>query len=153
MISQRPSLVYGFKKAILTPNAVEFARLSNGQDIQSLARQFGGVTIIQKSQVDLISNGECLVEGTLIASPRRCGGQGDVLAGSLATFACWAFRKDAPSFDCYSPSVVACYGATYLLRNCAIRAFDKYHRSTTTVEMISEIGRVFYETFEEQPKL
>jgi ATP-dependent NAD(P)H-hydrate dehydratase len=100
LAQERPELVQGYKECILTPNVVEFGRLCKSKSIdihkipegkgaETLAKAFGGVTILQKGARDYISNGEqsftCDVEGGL----KRSGGQGDTLTGSLATFLAW----------------------------------------------------------------
>ena len=81
-----PSLIRGYSNAVLTPNAMEFCRL--GQTVlkrpdmkpesdpdpavvNEVASALGGVTIVHKGSIDVISNGtqteKCLDEGC----PRR----------------------------------------------------------------------------------
>ena len=43
-----------------------------------------GVTIVQKGHVDIITDGQVLLECSEKGSLRRCGGQGDVLSGAMA---------------------------------------------------------------------
>jgi ATP-dependent NAD(P)H-hydrate dehydratase len=81
-----PSLIKGYTKAVLTPNAMEFCRLGQivlkrpdmkpdndptPEIVSEVARALGGVTIVHKGSVDVISNGrhteKCLDEGC----PRR----------------------------------------------------------------------------------
>ena len=102
LVQNRPEVVHGYASAVLTPNIMEFKRLCDKMGVDpdklkggrdkacaELARQFGGVTIIQKGKQDFISNGEetmiCSIEGGL----KRCGGQGDVLTGCLGTLLAW----------------------------------------------------------------
>jgi ATP-dependent NAD(P)H-hydrate dehydratase len=98
----RPELVHGYRQCILTPNVTEFARLAASQRIDlgdgdadptqlcaRLARAFGGVTVIQKGQLDYISDGERTLVSDLEGGRKRSGGQGDTLTGSLATFLAW----------------------------------------------------------------
>jgi len=101
MICENLDLIRGYNKVVLTPNVVEFKRLcskvfeekekrENG-DLKDLCNRLGNITVVLKSKEDLICNGEnepvkCKEEG----SPRRCGGQGDILTGVLATFLGWA---------------------------------------------------------------
>ena len=59
---------------------------------------------------------ECAAGG----SPRRCGGQGDVLAGALATLLHWA--ATSPHLDQDpgpGPELLAAWGAARLTRGCA----------------------------------
>ena len=57
--------------------------------VARIRRALGNPIILLKGRTDIITNGTevrtCSEEG----SPRRCGGQGDLLAGALATFVAW----------------------------------------------------------------
>ncbi|KAL6548412.1 hypothetical protein OROGR_008833 [Orobanche gracilis] len=89
-------LVSGYPLAVLTPNVNEYKRLVqkvlqcevNDQDgtqqLLSLAKRIGGLTILRKGGSDFISNGETVSAVSAFGSPRRCGGQGDILSGSTA---------------------------------------------------------------------
>lgn len=65
LVGQDPSLVQGYRRAVLTPNNVEFKRLTEqlGVDYNtpvkeraaSVSRELGGVTILQKGATDIIS--------------------------------------------------------------------------------------------------
>jgi ATP-dependent NAD(P)H-hydrate dehydratase len=104
LLCQEPELVRGYERAILTPNMVEFQRLyksvfkedipnsqTTEQVVQSLSSSLGNVTIVLKGQEDIISNGmNGVVKCTQKGSPRRCGGQGDLLSGVLTLFLYWA---------------------------------------------------------------
>src|SRR3989338_3928220 len=111
VVSLDPSLVQDHPSAILTPNHVEFLRiyadvtphllsspslLSSGgeedvavEQVVALSRALGNVTILKKGAVDIISDGNSLALCRLEGAPRRCGGQGDLTAGALGTFAAW----------------------------------------------------------------
>ena len=59
---------------------------------------------------------ECAAGG----SPRRCGGQGDVLAGALATLLHWAATSPHRDQDPGpGPELLAAWGAARLTRGCA----------------------------------
>lgn len=86
-------------------------------------------------------------------SARRCGGQGDTLAGCMAVFMGWAskFIKSQANMNeekIRSIRLSAALGACSLVRECNYRAFEKHHRGTTTVEMIQELPYAFYDNFE-----
>lgn len=99
LIQTEPELIKNYKRCVITPNVVEFARLcdSLGVDRQSnpetlaarLSRTLGGVTVLQKGESDIITNGEEILINEEEGSVRRCGGQGDVLSGSVGTFLAW----------------------------------------------------------------
>lgn len=133
-------------------------------------------------------------------SPRRCGGQGDLVAGTIATFAAWVFNA-ARAHDAPAPPMSPAAGthvdslsltssvprptaagagaggstparprsttppppdraavldrlaagsiaASRVVRHAAARAFAKHHRSTTSPEILAEIGPAFYELFD-----
>lgn len=68
LLQNEPELVKGYKKAILTPNVAEFARLCDklGVDAEQdpdqaavkLAKALDGPTIVEKGKVDRITNGK-----------------------------------------------------------------------------------------------
>ncbi len=55
-----------------------------------------------------------------------------------------------PSFlsPSVNPSLVAAFGACSLTRQCNTQAFQQHGRSTTTTDMIQEIGSAFKKLFE-----
>ncbi|KAL6581787.1 hypothetical protein OROMI_005801 [Orobanche minor] len=111
-------LVSGYPLAVLTPNVNEYKRLVqkvlqcevNDQDgtqqLLSLAKGIGGLTILRKGGSDFISNGETVSAVSAFGSPRRCGGQGDILSGSTAVFISWARQLAAKEELRTSPTVL-----------------------------------------------
>lgn len=160
LIAQQPSLIHGYHRAILTPNIVEFNRLyesvlrdpmdssDHHGSVLRLSQAMGNLTIVRKGEEDLICDGEKVLVCSHEGSSRRCGGQGDLLSGSLGVFAHWAFLAGPEKTKSTSPSSVAAFGACSLTRQCNSQAFQKYGRSTTTTDMISEIGTAFTKLFE-----
>lgn len=168
-VSKCPEIVRSYTSAILTPNIREFEILFNsvfrteykniGNDCQKavelLAKTLGNITILRKGPEDIISNGEYTYVSNEPGSPRRCGGQGDLLAGAIATFSYWshkAFKSNElvkSNSNClkisqnYTPTILACLAASMLTRRCARFAFKKYSRSTTTSNIIQEIKNSF----------
>lgn len=127
-------------KGILTPNAMEYNRIRH-------VTSFGSFVVMVKAEKDIIIAGDKMIPGCeFVGSGRRCGGQGDILAGSLATLFYWAGREnlaDAP--------VRACQGAGLLVRLCNYAAVQEKGRGALAVDMIEQIPRVFKKFFE--PKL
>ena len=86
-------------------------------------------------------------------SLRRCGGQGDVLSGSLATFAAWAaiYRKENNTdvLDDVSLNVLAGYGACAMTKQAGKLAFAKLGRSFVASDLIPEIRPAFASLFPE----
>ena len=117
-----------------------------------LCQTLGNITIVRKGVEDIISDGHSVVTCTEAGSPRRCGGQGDLLAGSMGIFAFWsqeAFSRTSGdlSLQSYGPNIVAALGASMLTRRCAKLAFSKFGRSTTTTNLIDEIRTSFTTLF------
>ncbi|CAG7838636.1 unnamed protein product [Allacma fusca] len=130
LITDRPQLIQSYSKAILTPNSVEFSRLctvvlggevkpapsASAEKVRELSTALGFVTILHKGATDVASNGRLTVCCAGGGSNRRCGGQGDLLAGALAVLFQWALaygdRGGAPA----PPELLAAYGACRLTR-------------------------------------
>lgn len=103
LICNDPDLVRGYQEAVLTPNVVEFERLAKALNIEKevakegketdrverLARELGGVMVLQKGGKDHLSNGTVTYSVDLEGGKKRSGGQGDTLTGSIATFLGW----------------------------------------------------------------
>eukprot|EP01105_Mastigella_eilhardi_P012013 TRINITY_DN2764_c0_g1_i1.p1 TRINITY_DN2764_c0_g1~~TRINITY_DN2764_c0_g1_i1.p1 ORF type:complete len:172 (-),score=38.69 TRINITY_DN2764_c0_g1_i1:90-605(-) len=151
LVVETPAVLSGYKRAVLTPNVNEYDRLCAAMKLDPgtspavLSKVFGGVTIVRKGQIDVISDGERTVECTERGCPRRCGGQGDVLAGAMGTFLAWHVNKD-PAFD--SSNVVYALGACMLTRKSANIAYMACGRSTTTLELLKNVGPAFKALFE-----
>ncbi|KAJ4825758.1 hypothetical protein Tsubulata_029386 [Turnera subulata] len=158
LVTNSLDLVSGYPLAVLTPNVNEYKRLVqkvlnrevNDQDapqeLLSLAKQFGGVTILRKGKSDLISDGQTVKSVTIYGSPRRCGGQGDILSGSVAVFLSWARRLNLGAegnlgISTTNPTVLGCIAGSALLRKAASLAFENKKRSTLTTDIIEHLGK------------
>lgn len=168
LITNHPELVCGYPLAILTPNKNEHkhlvAKMMSGpnkwQDVpdndmegqlRDLAKKMGGLTIIQKGKADYISDGNSVFVSEFFGSPRRCGGQGDVLSGSVGVFMTWArdFFEQSGSSEAKAhvehslfgnPAMVAAVGGSLLLRKAASEAYKLKKRSMVTTDIIELIG-------------
>jgi len=219
LIAQNPSIIHGYKNAVLTPNAMEFRRLwlstSPSDDTSEpppmevevpqcfvalqtqdcpdphlapgdlglnipigstvakhtteLANRLGGVTVCRKGFVDVISDGKIATVCSRRGMTRRCGGQGDLLAGMTAVWLNWALVAQAkqnekqsnmsegletrselgrdPNFEKFSPTILAAFGGCYLTRSVAEEAFNKHYRSTLTSDLLGELPRIMQEKF------
>lgn len=146
-------LVSGYPLAVLTPNVNEYKRLvqkvlsrevddQNGpQQLINLSKGMGGVTILRKGKSDLISDGETVRSVSIYGSPRRCGGQGDILSGSVALFLSWARQEDAESKLSMNSTMLGCIAGSILMRKAASFAFENKKRSTLTSDIIECLGR------------
>uniref|UniRef100_A0A3Q3MIG5 ATP-dependent (S)-NAD(P)H-hydrate dehydratase n=1 Tax=Mastacembelus armatus TaxID=205130 RepID=A0A3Q3MIG5_9TELE len=161
LVTQQPSVIQGYQKGILTPNFMEFTRLyealhhkpMDSSDYQGSVMQLsvamGNLTLVLKGEQDLITDGNKVISCSIEGSGRRCGGQGDLLSGSMGVLAHWAHAASAAgTVRSVNPSVVAAFGACSLTRQCNSQAFQRHGRSTTTSDMIQEIGSAFKKLFE-----
>nr|CRZ25691.1 Bm14087 [Brugia malayi] len=147
-LAKNLNIISGYEQAILTPNHSEFNRLyqsafkvdkidrakvESGEAAWELASHIG-CTILQKGPHDVITNGEKLYREESVGSPRRCGGQGDLLSGALAVFSYWAIRKNDSA-----PTISSSVAASQLIRWAAKVSFERNGRSSTASDMIAEI--------------
>lgn len=145
--TQHFELVRHYPGLIMTPNAVEFQRLF-GENPEENIRLLGSeVTILQKGFTDKIwtSGTDEVIEANAPGSFRRCGGQGDLLCGVVATFYCWGILAKLSPEDAARR---ACSAGSLLTKQCSRSAFKRKQRTMLTSDMIEEIGTVFREHFE-----
>ncbi|WJX27111.1 ATP-dependent NAD(P)H-hydrate dehydratase [Trifolium repens] len=158
LVTNHLELVSGYALAVLTPNVNEYKRLVekvlssevNNEDatqqVLSLAKQIGGVTILRKGKSDLISDGDTVKSVSIYGSPRRCGGQGDILSGSVAVFLSWArqhIEAAGPdsNISCKNPAVLGSIAGSSMMRKAASLAFSNKKRSTVTGDIIECLGK------------
>ena len=117
--------------------------------VAEVASALGGVTVLLKGEVDIISDGRTTLEVGFRGCPRRCGGQGDVLAGATATFASWALSPPPSSpppvsakggGEVYPPAVLAAYGGAFTARFAAHFAFQQHGRSMVGSDLLEHVG-------------
>ncbi|XP_076447060.1 ATP-dependent (S)-NAD(P)H-hydrate dehydratase-like isoform X2 [Babylonia areolata] len=164
LITEFPDLVDQYETAILTPNAIEFKRLfekvtgerlNQSSDLvastKTLAQKLGHVTILRKGLEDIVSDGATVILCSTDGSPRRCGGQGDVLAGSVAAFYNWSLQKNKARSETETvplgPGVLAGYMACRLIRECGRLAFLQHGRSMVASDLLPFIHPAFEELF------
>ncbi|KAI0272486.1 Ribokinase-like protein [Gloeopeniophorella convolvens] len=184
MVGRQLDIIKGYRRAVLTPNVVEFKRLSEQAGIDpktppeqrasSVSKALGGVTILQKGAQDIIAtntegadsraaHGALKIaadereqnEVVVVDTPggmKRCGGQGDILSGSVGAFLAWAKCYESGAFGDHAIPVsrmpaLAATGASMVTRTTSRRAFAKEGRGVVTEDMLKEIGRAFAEIF------
>ncbi|KAF9958035.1 hypothetical protein BGZ72_000966 [Mortierella alpina] len=166
LIQNEPDLVQGYTKAVLTPNLVEFGRLCEAMKIdakdresveppaQKLARALGGVTIIEKGDVDVISDGTKVHIVTNEGGLKRSGGQGDILTGLIATSLAWGVAYEKDVWEHSQPVAkediarTACFGACVINRHCSYLAYEKHYRALQASDVLAEIGPFFHSFYD-----
>eukprot|EP00475_Leptophrys_vorax_P017596 TRINITY_DN24220_c0_g1_i1.p1 TRINITY_DN24220_c0_g1~~TRINITY_DN24220_c0_g1_i1.p1 ORF type:complete len:361 (-),score=89.93 TRINITY_DN24220_c0_g1_i1:134-1216(-) len=117
------------------------------QDTCYISKQIGGgVTILRKGAIDIISDGSAVAHVGISSSPRRVGGQGDILAGLTGLCYAWTDNlKNSSSSFSIPPSVLAASLASFITRQATARAFQKKKRSMLTSDVLEEIVNVLEE--------
>lgn len=142
---------------ILTPNAIEFQRLfpTGIENVDDIWPKDGSrFVIMKKGKRDQIYDSvrsQLILNGAEFeGSGRRCGGQGDLLSGSIATLLHWASLIPPEKVPHLNPAIVACQGASLLIKLCNFHAFTRLGRGTLAADMIEEIPLVFHKYFEQK---
>ena len=98
-----------------------------------------GVFLIQKGENDMIYGGHSIFcTSSASGSLRRCGGQGDLLAGITGLFLYYGL-KSSISYSVEYSLYVACK----VVRDAAAIAFKQHGRSTTTVQILEKLEESF----------
>lgn len=151
LVAQQPDVVRGYGKAVLTPNAVEMRRigdaLGEGHESPQQVAAALGLTVVAKGHVDVVAGPASAAGVGELGCARRCGGLGDILAGSVCTSVMWAHRRA----DCLQPTgvaeegdvslaVTAAWAASVANRRAGARAFAKHKRATTAPDVLAQLG-------------
>lgn len=164
LVKNQPDLVVGYTNVVLTPNVVEFGRLCEAMGIdkesgapedkcKELAKKMK-LTIVQKGQTDYISNGTDVLTVTVTGGLKRCGGQGDVLSGTLGTMLAWRSTyhddlwKHDRSISQRESILLAAYGACTITRHCSKTAFEAKRRGMMATDLVSSVGQAYQTVFE-----
>jgi ATP-dependent NAD(P)H-hydrate dehydratase len=157
-------LLKGWSTATLTPNHNEFLRLAEAVDVKvdekdptaslpEVVRKLDGPVVVQKGSADTISDGQQTIACTREGSPRRAGGQGDVLSGTLAAFKSWAVNNPESAEDAarklgLRPDLLACWGACATVRQAAKVAFAEKRRGELAEDVISHLADAITDLYE-----
>ena len=152
LLSQQPHLLRGHGACVLTPNAGEWERLA-GLDLGP------GLCVLKKGEVDCVvftganddGGGGDAAAAEVVGggSPRRCGGQGDVLAGAVGAFWAWAAAGGhlAAGADARGVLAAAACGGALLVRTAAAAAFAAKRRAMLTPDVLHALGGAFETTW------
>ncbi|KAK0657102.1 Ribokinase-like protein [Cercophora newfieldiana] len=172
LVQKDPGLVKGYNLAVLTPNVVEFGRLTKalGVDesvraaeenagenakVEALAKALGGVMILQKGREDRLSDGQKTLAVDLEGGKKRSGGQGDTLTGSIATFLGWrkayldGLWETGGGLKEEELLALAVFGGSAVTRECSRLAFVKKGRSLQASDLTDEVHTAFMNLFGE----
>lgn len=140
-VTKEPSVrnaLRGQNGVFLTPNRAELKRMEAVLGVAGaagVAEWFGGgVVVVAKGATDRIAGGGKVVEVSAGGAGKRAGGQGDLLAGVLATVAFWMKREGG------EVGVAAGVCACLVVRAAAGRAFAERGRSMLASDVVQFIG-------------
>ena len=73
---------------------------------------------------------------------RRCGGQGDVVAGTLGLFHLWSWQANQQqSLDCH-PGLAAAVSTSKIIKEAARAAFNQEKRGMTALSISNQLANV-----------
>lgn len=158
IISNNLSLLSSYPRSILTPNRKEFQRLLKTQlsidfsldnhdinEVQALVKKLSNkikIPILLKGPTDFIvepSKNFMMTTDCQLGSTRRCGGQGDILAGITAVFMNWLNHNYYTEED----TVWAAFFASSILKHCNSLAYEKKKNGFVCSDMIELLQEAF----------
>ncbi|OWA49934.1 ATP-dependent (S)-NAD(P)H-hydrate dehydratase [Hypsibius exemplaris] len=161
LVNQKPEVIKGYQKAILTPNLMEAKRLwialklpedqwdKKAASVKKMSQQLGNVGLIVKGPRDIFSDGVRVLESSEEFGLKRCGGQGDIMSGAVGVFYSWALQMEKENANAvlkkFGPVCCAAYAASLLTRRCSRLAFEELGRSMLASDMLKKIPQVVNE--------
>lgn len=154
---------------ILTPNQKEFQRITSHsqitlhehplKDLSSeemniklahLSSQFPNVGILLKGQSDHLALAGKIHVLECNSSPRRCGGQGDLLDGILAVLLTWTrYHLEEDANHNRELSLLSCMAiASYKTRLLAMNVWNRLGQSMVTGDILDEMKHYGKEMFQ-----
>eukprot|EP00033_Pygsuia_biforma_P003768 GCRY01004127.1.p1 GENE.GCRY01004127.1~~GCRY01004127.1.p1 ORF type:complete len:323 (+),score=51.53 GCRY01004127.1:135-1103(+) len=165
LVVENSGVLKGHERVVLTPNVNELSRLlksvldadypptslaldptANIPLVKALAARLGAV-VVHKGAVDVITDGTEVVICSEEGSPRRCGGQGDILSGVMGLFFSWVQAPATGNNSGPTPSVppvlLAAHTACSLTRRCSRLAFAAKKRGMVCSDMLAYVAEAF----------
>lgn len=161
LVYEDPKIIKSYPNAVLTPNRIELQRMLNSLyapktfdlktlsdlEVEELVRQCStdlNVTILAKGMIDITSNGRSgavMLTDPSLGSNRRCGGQGDILAGLAGTYIHWIHQANVKegSVKIENPAVMAGHLAAVTTRICNELAYKERRNGMLASDMIDKI--------------
>ena len=101
----------------------------------ALSRALNNVMVLQKGLVDVITNGDHTFLVAVEGAAKRCGGQGDVLAGTIGTFLNYKYQSEDADSQ-INPQLLSLVFASMTTRQAAHIAFQSKGHSLVTPDVI-----------------
>ncbi|KAJ1553033.1 hypothetical protein HK405_009176 [Cladochytrium tenue] len=132
---------------------IDAEMMTKGEAAAELSRRLGNVLIMQKGSDDVLTDGTTSIACSFPGSPRRCGGQGDILSGTLATFLAWTAlaarqqKSGGAAASAVLPTRLAVLSATAaaatVVRRASLLAFAARGRSMVARDVLEQVGAAF----------
>ncbi|KAH9823508.1 Ribokinase-like protein [Melampsora americana] len=163
LLQNHPDLIRNYKNVILTPNHIEFQRLLKSCSIEiqnqseldlahHLSTSLGGCTILKKGQVDLIvGDGFDSIRIETEGSPKRCGGQGDILSGLVGTWLAWGqlyLNRNPNQIKVDEILLISARLGSKLTRMSSNLTFHQFGRSMQTSDILNFIHPSFEKVYQ-----
>ncbi|KAL7575920.1 hypothetical protein ACA910_000719 [Epithemia clementina (nom. ined.)] len=154
-LPQFRTILQGYDKAILTPNAMEYKRLfpdgctAAAKNDDDNDFPFQNVVLVRKGQNDVIErNGMTHYVCREMGGLKRSGGIGDVLAGTLGTLVAWKAileekqqqQAQSESSSSMSDLPLSCWTACCFVKRATALAYRQYKRSMTAPDVLEHLG-------------
>ncbi len=128
---------------------------------RALSIALGRVTILRKGAQDILTSGDAVFVLEDPGSPRRCGGQGDLLAGCLGVALHWSQKGKVELSSVCLPrreelfsslpseerdatrNILAAILAASTIKAASVLAFAEKGRSMTSPDVLAHIGPAF----------
>lgn len=106
-----------------------------------MSRRFNNAIVLKKGIVDILSNGESCYYVATESSLKRCGGQGDILAGIIGTFASFSSNLEmgleGQLIDDREKLLLSTLAASIVNRKASFLAFKERTLSLTTPDILN----------------
>lgn len=135
-------LLRGYKRAVLTPNVMEYKRLFNDTDgADRRPEDLGSVTIVRKGKEDaIIRQEQSLMTCDEVGGLKRAGGVGDILAGTIGTLVAWNDILSERGVADDDDLSLACWTACCFVKRGTKAAYQAKRRSMTAPDVLEVIG-------------
>ncbi|KAF6761687.1 H-hydrate dehydratase [Ephemerocybe angulata] len=171
LVGKELSIIRGYRRAVLTPNVVEFKRLSEQVGVSPevpleerasrISKKLGGVTILEKGATDIIAvdttgSAASLEQSKLDGADEERERTDEVIKVDVQG----GYKRVGGQGDCYEDGafgdktvpasrvpILAAVGGSIVTREASRRAFAKMGRGLVTQDLIPELGHAFAEHF------
>eukprot|EP00047_Mylnosiga_fluctuans_P007369 m.252901 g.252901 ORF g.252901 m.252901 type:complete len:312 (+) comp18018_c0_seq1:2-937(+) len=152
-VMENPAAFRGHPNVILTPNINELKRMCEAMGVPSgepAAMAAGiseklsgpdapdGPVVVAKGASDIAVRGKTTVPVKQHGSPRRAGGQGDILSGILGAFAAWSTLPKAPGGG--DNLLAGAAAACSINRRASAKAYELQGRGMLASDMLIHVA-------------